>query len=137
MERVTKRVPYDVVYKLGKYTDTLAAEMETCDVRTVLNALADYEDAEEQGLLLRLPCKKGDKVYRIWSCGANGYSIAEFEIENIDICNLPEIEFAMRSVKNKYATLPYRFFKASDIGKTVFLTREAAESALAEKGGAV
>lgn len=27
--------------------------------------LADYEDAEEQGLLVRLPCKVGDTVYRI------------------------------------------------------------------------
>lgn len=27
--------------------------------------LAEYEDAEEQGLLLRLPCKAGDTVYAI------------------------------------------------------------------------
>lgn len=27
--------------------------------------LSAYEDAEEQGLLLRLPCKVGDKLYRI------------------------------------------------------------------------
>ena len=27
--------------------------------------LADYEDAEEQGLLLRLPCKPGDTIYYI------------------------------------------------------------------------
>lgn len=31
----------------------------------VLTKLADYEDAEEQGLLLQLPCKVGDKLYRI------------------------------------------------------------------------
>lgn len=30
--------------------------------------LADYEDAEEQGLLLRLPCKAGDTVYDVY-CG--------------------------------------------------------------------
>lgn len=29
----------------------------------VLTKLADYEDAEEQGLLLRLPCKVRDIVY--------------------------------------------------------------------------
>ena len=28
--------------------------------------LADYEDLEEQGRLLILPCKAGDTVYRIW-----------------------------------------------------------------------
>ena len=27
--------------------------------------LKDYEDAEEQGLLLRLPCKVGDNIYII------------------------------------------------------------------------
>lgn len=31
----------------------------------VLQKLADYEDAEEQGLLLRLPCKVGDTLYCI------------------------------------------------------------------------
>lgn len=29
----------------------------------ILTKLADYEDLEEQGLLLRLPCKVGDIVY--------------------------------------------------------------------------
>ena len=31
----------------------------------VLSRLAEYEDADEQGLLLRLPCKVGDTVYII------------------------------------------------------------------------
>ena len=31
----------------------------------VLTKLADYEDAEEQGLLLRLPCKVGTIIYKI------------------------------------------------------------------------
>ena len=30
----------------------------------VLGRLAEYEDLEEQGLLLRLPCKVGNTVYR-------------------------------------------------------------------------
>lgn len=30
-----------------------------------LKKLADYEDLEEQGLLVRLPCKVGDTVYDI------------------------------------------------------------------------
>lgn len=31
----------------------------------ILTKLADYEDLEEQGLLVRLPCKVGTVVYRI------------------------------------------------------------------------
>ncbi len=29
----------------------------------VANKLAEYEDLEEQGLLLKLPCKVGDTIY--------------------------------------------------------------------------
>lgn len=32
-----------------------------------IEKLADYEDLEEQGLLVRLPCKVGDDVYIIGS----------------------------------------------------------------------
>ena len=35
----------------------------------LLEALGKYEDAEEQGLLLRLPCRVGDTVYLIKSDG--------------------------------------------------------------------
>lgn len=35
------------------------------DEQDALQKLADYEDAEEQGLLVHLPCKVGDTVYRI------------------------------------------------------------------------
>lgn len=31
----------------------------------MLKKFAEYEDLEEQGLILRLPCKKGDTVYLI------------------------------------------------------------------------
>ena len=33
--------------------------------RRIIERLAEYEDLEEQGLLLRLPCKVGTKVYTI------------------------------------------------------------------------
>ena len=32
-------------------------------IREIINKLCDYENAEEQGLLVRLPCKVGDIVY--------------------------------------------------------------------------
>ena len=35
------------------------------DFQKLASKLAEYEDLEEQGLLLRLPCKVGDTVYRI------------------------------------------------------------------------
>lgn len=33
--------------------------------RRIIERLADYEDAEDQGYLWRLPCKEGDTVYAI------------------------------------------------------------------------
>ena len=91
--------------------------------------LKTYEDDEEQGLLLWLPCKVGDNVYKIWSCGKNGKSVAEFRISHIDIDDLQNIEFAFISTKN--ISTSYWFCKIGDFGKTVFLTKEEAELALA------
>ena len=47
----------------------------------VLTKLADYEDAEEQGLLLRLPCKVGTIIYKIENntdacCKCNDFKIS-------------------------------------------------------------
>ena len=36
-----------------------------CTQRKVWDRLKQYEDMEEQGLLVRLPCKLGDTVYRV------------------------------------------------------------------------
>lgn len=38
-------------------------------VKKLADRIADYENLEEQGLLLKLPCKAGDKVY----CIENNY----------------------------------------------------------------
>ena len=70
MERLTeriKRLQKDdlIVYTNGKYEDTIPTEMTNDDIRAVLKKLADYEDLEEQGLLVRLPCKVGDTMYDI------------------------------------------------------------------------
>lgn len=47
--------------------------------------LKEYEDAEEQGLLVRLPCKVGDKAYHvIYDCIANPSAyIHEYEIKDV------------------------------------------------------
>lgn len=91
-----------------------------------------YKDLEERGKLLKLPCAVGDTVYKIWSCGKNGKTIAEFVVSHIDIDYLPDIEFSYRK-ENGHGN--YYFSKIEDIGKTVFLTRQEAERALAEMEG--
>ena len=74
-----------------------------------------------------LPCKVGDKIYKLWPCGKHEKDVVDFEITHIDIDFLPEIEFSFRKTKGCGY---YYFFKVGEIGKTVFLTREEAERRL-------
>ena len=55
MDRLTRRTETGGI----KYTRHNIYE------ENIVEKLAEYEDAEEQGLLLWLPCKVGDKVYRL------------------------------------------------------------------------
>ena len=73
----------------------------------VLNRLAEYEDLEEQGLLLRLPCKVGDTVYHV----VQGRIV---EVSNVDLF------FLLLSVAEN------RF------NNSVFLTKSEAEQKLKE-----
>lgn len=72
--------------------------------------LKDYEDLEEQGLLLRLPCKVGDIVYKIINQRDN-YDDTIYQI-------VSATSFGLSMIDN--------------IGKTVFLTQAEAERKLKE-----
>ena len=50
-----------------------------------MEKLADYEDAEEQGLLLRLRCNVGDTVYTVSENGVFSYVIQGFQFFNNEI----------------------------------------------------
>lgn len=97
--------------------------------------LADYEDLEEQGLLLRLPCKVGSVIWDIDFGRPCGYEVTGFSFGNLneDYC---EDEFTAFDQVIVYYTNSNGCitgnFAISEIGKTVFLTRELAEEALKE-----
>mgnify|MGYP004522584809 FL=1 len=70
MERLTKRIKRLqkddlIVYTKGIYEGAIPAEMTNDDIREALKKLAAYEDLEEQCLLVRLPVKIGDDIYKI------------------------------------------------------------------------
>lgn len=46
-----------------------------------MEKLADYEDAEEQGRLVKLPCKVGDTVYLIDRDENNKFKVYEGKLE--------------------------------------------------------
>lgn len=121
----------DIVNSLANYEDLegQCIEENQCDLRMLLlkwkeffddiAELYDYRKAEEQGLLLRLPCKVGDTIYHI----EDGY-IYEFKARSIDIrMENGEYIFCIASMD----------YKAEDFGKIVFLTEKDAETALAKK----
>lgn len=92
-----------------------------------MEKLADYEDAEELGLLLRLPCKVGDIV---WEINAERKRISKFVIESITIypCNVIQFNWTLLEgiCKNVAG------FSKTELGITVFLTREEAKAKLKE-----
>ena len=88
--------------------------------------LADYEDAEEQGLLLRLPCKIGRKVFYVQKCLAPSCKECKGFLR-VDNCYC---QYKARIFEQEF---DYRHLKA--FGKSVFLTKEEAEQALVKMEG--
>lgn len=93
---------------------------EACPINRAIEKLADYEDLEENGLLIRLPCKIGDKIYRRWNiCGK--IEVEEFKVTRF--CLYDGVWFV-----EAFGDGPIRDFAFDSFGKTVFLTREEAEN---------
>ena len=86
----------------------------------LIEKLCKYEDLEEQGRLIKLPCKVGDTVYVI--VGKN-ISVQKIQIATID--SEMKIEFCTKRIG----------FALFDISKTVFLTKAEAEAKLKELRG--
>ena len=95
-----------------------------------IDKLATYEDAEEQGRLVILPCKVGDTIY-----APTRSFVSEFRVSQFDFGGYEEPYLWVNWYLTKGITGNFRIdgISASEIGKTVFLTREEAEAAL--KGG--
>ncbi len=85
-------------------------------IGSVADKLAEYEDLEEQGKLLKLPCAVGDTVYTLNPL-LNGKTVIGETTADAFFCALVMLE--------------------GRFGKTVFLTREEAEAALKERCGTV
>ena len=93
--------------------------------------LKDYEDLEEQGLLLKLPCKVGDTVYAYCS----EFGILPYVVDCIVINE--HITFQCSSYSNPIGDCPSECLDEiepdiTDFGKTVFLTQAEAEQKLKE-----
>ncbi len=78
MERLTKRYPNGRVTLDAAQFPPYTQETIDCEIRAfeptckAVERLAEYEDSEEKGLLVRLPCKVGDTV---WVLRKGGYNL--------------------------------------------------------------
>jgi hypothetical protein len=99
------------------------------DVAELLKELKSYKDAEEQGLLVRLPCKVGDTVYRV-NAGAKQPIIPMTVSEIHFLCYKNERVVRFDAIsKGDMGEICYRL---EDIGRIVFLTHEEAVNKLEE-----
>ena len=108
-------------------------DWENCKtIDDVIDKLANYEDLEEQGRLVKLPCKVGDTVYYISEgfiepCTVETIFISDYTDKDGNCSYIAEIHYDREDCP--YVSTEIYF---TDIGKTVFLTQAEAERKLKE-----
>ena len=123
MERLTVKWA-DKVYDTFDPVDVVDNEYSKANYNKILTKLGDYEDLEEQGRLIKLPCKVGDTVYCIFT----RYTRCTFGNEEFDEYSCQGCEYECDSKKENYVqdmkaySLDWIVTNLKNIGKTVFLT---------------
>jgi hypothetical protein len=117
MERFTQKSAYGTNYVKLQFDKGRWSVGHSPDDREItitgdmVNRLAAYEDAEESGMLMRLPCPMGSTIYMIVTRHTKGRDPFSF----VKITEMMESNV---------------FRVCRDIGKTVFLTKEEAQAAM-------
>ena len=101
---------------------------KNCPIQRAFEKLAEYEDLEEQGLLLRLPCKVGDTVHELDIFLERNPLIIEMEVTDIIIRD-DDIYFELVDLHDDNYT---NSVLITEFGRTVFLTQAEAEQKLKE-----
>ena len=128
MERLTERSDNsDMVWFKDHENGNM--RLEPCEMtarhsRMAIEKLAAYEDAEEQKLLLRLPCKVGDTVYKVNKASKK---ISKHKVLKIEIEKMEGTAFTTQIwFENHDFTFSHRF------GEVIFFSRAEAEAKLKE-----
>lgn len=131
MERLTKRGISGITYNNSPglmcscYCDNCSKGTGDCDrLKAMVNRLAKFEDLEEQGLLVRLPCRVGDILFRINKGARN--PIIKMKVSRITIISK---SYNIKAIEEDCGEV---FFSNDVIGIKVFLSREEAEKKLEE-----
>lgn len=141
MSRLTNHFDYCEYSECGFYNKELAKKnkcrffnisRDTCHSRSIYNKLAEYEDLEEQELLIKLPCKIGTMVYMIdtiYECKYDDYYNCPMDIAFKYKC---ECDYGCEHEIKKLVTRPisFKLDMVDNFGKTVFLIKEETEEEL-------
>lgn len=95
-----------------------------CHILKLYRKLAEYEDLEEHGQLIKLPCKVGDTIFVKLNLARSIYKAEVRDFIHFISCGFCVVVTSDLFDKQK---IPF-----SEFGKTVFRTREEAEQALKE-----
>lgn len=141
MERLTDNTNYCTSWSDCEMPEGKCVFLENCYDRKLYNKLKELEDLEEQGLLLRLPCKSGDDVWCIEEFD-DGFDIACYRFMTMcsDYCFVTsfyahcenykvQLEEMLDDCQNWGHTDIVIFHK-----NNVFTSKAEAEKALAEMG---
>ena len=116
------------------YSGTKEAKNDVT-IRAICNKLAEYEDLEEQGRLVKLPCKVGDTVYVIGVLGCE--TVEEYKVIRVDYHSslaTSRSEFYIEAFLVNDPRADIGFYD-KEFGKNVFNTKSEAEAKLKELRG--
>lgn len=124
-KRLTERRGNLVIDKCGNCKNVRSPQgcTEHCCYEVMKNRLAELEDKIENGTLIELPCKIGDKVYEVFKEHKPPF-IKETKVEKIVI--------TAKGIRLRLARNSVYETAVSSIGKTILFTKAEAEARLKE-----
>lgn len=134
MERLTEVTIEDGV-KLYDISSELCLSKTTHGekIAAILKKLAEYEDLEEQGRLIKLPCKVGDKIFLDFA--GFGKDVDKFTVKDFHLdCFKNGETILFCDYESNDRTLSGQI-DVMEFGNTVFLTKSEAEAKLKELRG--
>ena len=127
LTEVKNGIVYSVKKTKSNYIAAICEEQKKIDYE-IYTRLAKLEDKIENGTLIELPCKVGDKFYQV----VKGLPIYEWEVETIAFSNIyfpKNYVITARRIKD----LARWKFWCEDFGEILFLTKAEAEEKLKEQ----
>ena len=132
MDRLTEKInKYIKAYQLPPFGKEVDGTVEL--LQEVLRKLAEYDGLEEQGLLLRLPCKVGDIIYRV-NTGAKE-PVIKMRVLQVNYKQLHKDRIIIRIDAINDNDMGESCYLLEDFGKNVFITKSEAEAKLKELRG--